>query len=164
MKLKLHLLLLALCGTMILTSCSDDNDPTTTPTAVTTMLAQKYPNATNVDWEIKGIYYVADCWSNGYELEVWFTSDGKWCMTETDYRTSLSSLPTAVQSAFNSSSYASWTIDDIDLYERTDITFYLIEVETGNTEYKLYYYADGTLIKAVADTANDDIYPTTSIL
>ncbi len=166
MKLKLHLLLLALCGAMMLTSCSsDDDDPTTVSSAVQTALDTMYPSAENVEWGTRSGYYVAECTHNKLEIEVWFTSTAEWCMTETDYGKNLSLLPSAVQTAFNSSEYATWTIDDIDYFEFSGTAFYVIEVESkGQADRNLYFYADGTLFKDVADTDDDDvIYPNSSI-
>ncbi len=48
--------------------------------------------------------------------------------------------------------YATWEVDDIDMYERPDLTFYLIEVEAdGQRDCELYFSADGTLLKNETD-------------
>ncbi len=166
MKPKINLLLIALCATFAFQSCDDDDDdPSSIPTAVQNAFDSKFSSAYSLDWDIENGYYVADFYLDGLEMEAWFSSDGTWQMTETDYGVNLSLIPSEVQEAYTASDYyTTWTLDDIDFYERSDIEFYLIEIEqTGQTDRKLYYNTDGTLIKDVADTANDDILPTTTI-
>ncbi len=58
---------------------------------------------------------------------------------------------------FENSEYASWKRDDIDKLERTGVeTVFVIEVEKQNQEVDLYYSADGTLIKSIVDTDDDN--------
>ena len=38
----------------------------------------------DIEWEVKGVYYVADCWVTGDELEVWFDVNANWVMTENE--------------------------------------------------------------------------------
>lgn len=71
-------------------------------------------------------------------------------------RHSISGSALSGKSAFESSEYAKWKIDDVDMLERLDMeTVYVIEVESGKQEFDLYYSAEGILIKSVADTDND---------
>lgn len=165
MKVKFHLLVVALFSAVVLQSCSDDDDPITVSEAIQDAFATLYPSATNVEWEIKSGYYVAEFWQSNREVDVWFSSNAEWCMTETDLGVSLTLLPDAVQTAFASSDYSSWTVDDIDQYERpNDEVFYLIEIETaGQADRNVYYDATGTLLKDAVDTDNDDVLPTTAI-
>ncbi len=168
MKLKLYLLLFALCSVVTLQSCSDDDDPTTVPEAIVDAFKAKFPSVTNEKWEIKSGYHVAEFWDNGKEVDAWFTSTAEWSMTETDLGKDLTLLPNEVKTTFTSSIYnpttTNWRVEDIDLYERPDKTFYLIEIEAaGQKDRKLFYNPDGTLIKDVEDKENDDILPNTPI-
>jgi hypothetical protein len=72
-------------------------------------------------------------------------------MIETDIR--YADLPLAVKTAFEASDYKTWTVDDADklVNSVTAETIYVIDVELGGQERDLYYSADGTLIKNVAD-------------
>ena len=155
MKLKIYTLLLALCVTWSLQSCDNDDDNSiAVPTELQNAFASKYPNAANVKWETKCGYYVADFY-DGYEASAWFTQDGKWQMTETDIP--YNALPQAVKTSFEKSEYASWKQDDVDKLERTGVeTIFVIEVENQNQEIDLYYSADGTLIKSIVDTDDDN--------
>lgn len=155
MKLKIYTLLLALCVTWSLQSCDNDDDNSiAVPTELQNAFSSKYPNAANVKWETKSGYYVADFY-DGYEASAWFTQDGKWQMTETDIP--YSALPQAVKTSFEKSEYASWKQDDVDKLERTGVeTIFVIEIENQNQEIDLYYSADGTLIKSIVDTDDDN--------
>lgn len=136
--------------------CEKDDNPHSGNQAVDNAFAAKYPEATRVDWETKGNYLVVDFQDDAQEMEAWFGPNGEWYLTETDV--TFDALPEAVRTAFSTSSYQSWHIDDIDMIERKDMeTIYVIEVEQGEQEYDLYYSPNGILIKAVADShGNDD--------
>ena len=127
-------------------------------------LKAKYPAATNVVWQTKQGYVVADFSlaearaAGAAELSAWFDNGGAWYMTETDIP--FAALPEAVQTAFNGSEYAAapWQVDDVDKLEREGVeTIYVVEVEkreNGNkTEVDLYYAPDGVLVKKIADAA-----------
>ena len=131
-------------------------------------LIQKYPEATDVKWVSKNGYIIAKFNApatrssiRGYDFSVWFSSAGQWCMTESE--TVFDALPEAVKTAFMSSTYSDWRIDDIDRLERAGMeTFYVIEVEqrSGNIsrEADLYYSETGILIKTVLDEDEDYDY------
>ena len=137
MKLKIYTLLLALSVTWSLQSCDNDDDGSiAVPAELQSAFSSKFPNAANVKWETKSGYYVADFY-DGYEASAWFTQ--------------------AVKMSFENSEYASWKRDDIDKLERTGVeTVFVIEVEKQNQEVDLYYSADGTLIKSIVDTDDDN--------
>ena len=85
----------------------------------------RYPGASQVRWEMKGEYAVAEfAWSDTRSAAsghaAWFVNaDGKWSMTETDIR--FDELPEAVRRAFEASEYASWRVDDVDKLERSGV-------------------------------------------
>lgn len=144
------------------TSCDDDDDNYTPDGKIQEAFINKYPNAQRVEWEKKYDHYVADFYLDGIEREAWIDSQGTWVMTESDIR--FNDLPEAIQTAFQESEYKAWKVDDVDLLERVEMDpVYVIEVEQGKQEFDLYYAEDGTLIKAVEDTDNDDEHRPTSI-
>lgn len=174
MKLK-HLLLFAVAfAALSFTACGDDDDDDkipapNIPTAVVDAFKAKYPdvNLNTVRWETEGQYIKAEykTTANMKDIEAWFTTSGEWKMTETDFGKDLFLIPTAINLAFNKTEYATWTIDDINLYEYPDATkdFYLIEVEkTGQSDTGLYFKPDGTLIKTAPGT-EAEITPDTVI-
>lgn len=144
------------------TSCDDDDNNYTPDGKIQEAFINKYPNAQRVEWEKKYDHYVADFYLDGIEREAWINSQGEWVMTESDIR--FNDLPEAIQTAFQASEYKAWKVDDVDLLERVEMDpVYVIEVEQGKQEFDLYYAEDGTLIKAVEDTDNDDEHRPTSI-
>lgn len=77
----------------------DDNDTFVPPANIEVALKQLYPGAQNIEWEVKGVYYVADCWVTGDELEVWFDVNANWVMTENELD-NVNQLVPAVYTAF----------------------------------------------------------------
>ncbi len=164
MKTNWYFLLIAIFGMVVLQSCEDDDDNgLKVSEELQKALRERYPEAKNVEWETKAGYYVAECWNNGAETDVWFSTDASWKMTETDLGIDVNRLPAPVKETFLAGQYATWGVDDIDKYEREDLTFYLVEVEKkGQKDMDLYYTEDGTVLKEVEDRPNDDVLPTTS--
>ena len=122
-------------------SCSNADDDYLPPNSdIVTALHELYPGVKDIEWSQKGVYYVADCWVDGNELNVWFEEQ----------------LPEAVNTAYLESNYADWVIDDI-----TKLTYpskaeeYLLEVQRGTQERALYYSAYGGLLKEKDITGAD---------
>ena len=88
MKTRFLMLAMMMCMTALtFSACSDDDDDDKSinvPEAVTQALKQKYPNATDVDWKQKSSYFVADCWLDGKDSDIWFDANGNWWMTESE--------------------------------------------------------------------------------
>ena len=153
---------MALFGAVVLTSCDKEDDIriSDVPSAVMNSFDANFPNASRAEWEKKGGYIVAEFWQDGMDTQAWYNSNGEWLMTEFDWGRNVSALPQAVQEAFQNSAYATWRVDDIDLYERPKDAFYLIEVETqGQPDRDLYFAPDGTLLKDEADRGNHEVTP-----
>lgn len=91
---------------MAFSACDDDdkNDNITVPDAVSKALKDKYPAAMDIEWERKGNYFVADCWMDGREMDVWYDVQATWKLTETDIL--WEGLPPTVQTAFEGGEYA----------------------------------------------------------
>lgn len=139
-------------------SCNDDDDGYKPEDAVTRAFEQKYPEANRVEWKSKETYKVVEFYEEGVEKEAWFDKDGNWYMTESDIP--FEALPVAVKQAFKASDYAQWKVDDVDKLERSGMeNVYVIEVEQGKQEYDLYYAEEGSLLKTVADSENNEHRP-----
>lgn len=163
MKTRFLMLAMMMCMTALtFSACSDDDDDDKSidvPEAVTQALKQKYPSATDVDWKQKSLYFVADCWLDGKDSNIWFDANGNWWMTESEIY--WNDVPGVVQTAFNNSEYANWVQDDYYflLYPLQPMQ-YVIEVKQGNQKYQLFYSEDGGLMNTVNVTGKDDtIYP-----
>lgn len=158
----LTLVMMMFVAALTFSACSDDDDDDkgiNVPQSVAQAMKQRYPAATGIEWKQKRSYYVADCWLDGKDSNVWFDAEANWCMTESEM--AWNNLPPAVQTAFNSGEYANWVQDDYYflLYPAEPMQ-YVIEVKQGRLEYQLVYSEDGGLINKVDVTDKDDtIYP-----
>ena len=162
MRTKLSVLALAMCGLLAFTSCDDDDNNYLPDQTVTKAFDTKYPDAGKVEWETKSGYEVADLHKSGNDAEAWFDNKGNWLMTKTEINFGL--LPEAVRKDLRANEYADWKHTDFDKLERSNAaTIYVIEAEQGEKEVDLYYAEDGTLIKVVNDTDDDNSHfqPTT---
>ena len=165
MKTDIWKFLFLFCSVVVLSSCDTDDDlpSSKVPETVKSAFDAKFPAVARVEWEKKSVYYVAEFYENGVEMQAWFDTDAVWSMTETDLRTDLNVLPGLVQNAFQTGTYADWRVDDIDKYERPSGIFYLIEIEkTGQPDRDLFYGEDGTLLKDVVDTDKGEVLPNIS--
>lgn len=144
-------------GAFALGSCGSDDDGSSAPTpAFQEALMKLYPGATNVDWEQKGLYYVAECWVNNTEKHVWFDANTNWVMTETELN-SINDLLPPVLTAFMESEYANWVVEDVDAleYPNEPTPEFVVGVEQGKQEVDLYFSEEGGLIH-VKDVSNGD--------
>lgn len=162
MKTKLQMLAMMFIAALAFSACSDDdkNDSITVPDAVSKALKEKYPSATGIEWEQKGNYFVAECWMDGKEMDVWYDTHASWQLTEINI--SWGDLPPTVQTAFEGGEYANWKREDIDVLEYpVQPTQYVIEVENGNMEYQLFYAENGSLLQArdVSGDKDDTHWP-----
>ena len=145
MNLKITTLSLLLAGSIGLIGC-DDNDSKHSSDIIQQAFETKYPGIAVHDWEYKNGYSVAEFVFNGHEAEAWFDAQGQWYMTETDYGRDLNQLPQNIQESFRQCSYATWSIDDIDMFEYpTQQTAYVFDLEQGDRDYVLTIYADGSI-------------------
>lgn len=153
------------------TSCSDDDDDVAVskvPVEVRDNFRAMFDGVRNANWEMEPPYYVAEFTYNGFFTEAWYQPTGTWAMTETDYGMETSYLPMSVQNSFSESSYASYVVDDVSLYERPVSSFCVIELDAPNgSEVSLFYDTYGNLLNTVSgDDYNitPDTNPSTVII
>ena len=138
-------------------ACSDDDDDPALvpPSNITEALKQLYPAAQNIEWEMKGDYYVADCWVTGDELDVWFDANANWVMTQNELD-SIDQLVPAVYTAFQNSDYSAWVVTDVYvLTYPQNMTESVIQVKLGSQRYSLYFSQEGGLLHK-KDISNGD--------
>ena len=128
-------------------ACDDNDDETYNPPAnITEALKQLYPNAQNVEWEMKGDYYVAD----------WFDANANWVMTENELD-SIDQLVPAVYTGFRNSNYSSWVVTDVFVLTYPQHpTESVIQVKQGNLRFALYFSQEGGLLHERDITNGDD--------
>lgn len=89
---------------------------------------------------MKGVYYVADCWVTGDELEVWFDVNANWVMTENELD-NVNQLVPAVYTAFMDSDYNTWVVTDVYvLTYPLNPTTSVIQVNRAGQRYSLYFF------------------------
>lgn len=161
MKQKL-MIVAAASAAVFLSSCSERHNVEIyegVPEAVVEAFAGMYPDATDVDWSEKDIYWVATFGETPTKTasgrnSAWYDETGNWYMTEQNWTNDR--LPSAVADAFAASEYGSWRIEDIDYIRRYGVeTVYVLEVEGEKDgiwmEVDLYYTESGVLVKEVVD-------------
>lgn len=148
-----------LLSALSLAACSDDDDDNkdtfVPPSNIVVALKQLYPSAQDIEWKVKGVYYVADCQVNDDELDVWFNADASWVMTENELD-GIEDLVPAVYTAFIESEYSSWTVTDVyflDYPQQPSES--VVQVKQGNQRYALYFSQEGGLLHK-RDISNGD--------
>ena len=147
---------LLISGMLTLAACSNDNEPTNNdgnvPQAVLDDFQTRFGD-TRASWSIQDGYAVANFTDDGGEATAWYElNSASWGMTKTEIP--FASLPEAVNTAFSSSTYASWTHDDtVDVLERNGVpTLYVIEVNNAGLEFDICYTEDGIMISEEVDS------------
>ena len=165
---RIFLMIAVLIGCTVFVACDGDDDNNALDgkyITYTRALQKRYPKATDIEWEIKGIYHVADFNLGRDDMEAWYNGDVQWRMSRTDMDANLLGVDAVVAQAFSTGDYGDWDIDEISFYERFDNdNFYLFEVDRHDMPDMLLFYAtDGTLLKAIPDTAGFSVTPDTEI-
>ncbi len=110
---------------------------------------QAYPNATDVEWEMKGDSYKVEFEIDDKDQEIWYAADGKTNRMEKDLRED--ELPETIASAI-SSNYAEYKIDSIEMPEENGTATYEVELEKGwDEEIKVVFDADGKVLSERKD-------------
>lgn len=170
MKTKLMLAALGTFALIGFAACDDDDDDVKTndvPEAAQTEFDNMFPAASNVKWERKQIYYVADFRNGRSDMEAWYTGEGVWSMTETDLgegNYAMTQLPEALRAVIHNGKYSNSPIDDADYYERpADEEFYVIEFEVAkDSDVSVVYLPDGTIVNEI-ENLDIEITPTTDL-
>lgn len=170
--MKHYLFLPVLMVLMFVSACSDDdkNGPTSVPEQFTKALTVKYPDAKVYEWDREGPYRVAECRIEGLEADVWFDATAQWVMTRMELQKSLMAVPTAVANQVAAGQYATWKIEEVELFlrsyaesETAPREFYVIEVSNpGQQEMALYYTPEGVLLKTIPEYQHN-VTPTSVI-
>jgi hypothetical protein len=112
-------------------------------------LGERFPAAKNVKWEQDDDegYITAEFLDEFYqEVKVWYDWDANWVKTKTEM--SFNNLPGHIKKTYQNSPYAQWKIDDIEFIQKVnEESYYILEVEKGEQEYKLIITEKGTIIQ-----------------
>lgn len=127
------------------TSFAQDIPQSEVPEAVMRSFNEKFPKASDVEWERKGELYEVD-FDMGFftDHEAWFDASGN--ITRHKEEISKSDLPKAVADAITSQ-YGEYRIDDVDKITENGKVSYKVELENGSYDRKVYFSEDGTFIR-----------------
>ena len=136
------------------------------PALVQNALKALFPTVQTVGWSIDHGYYVAGFKYNGFNTKVWFTSQGRWKMKQTDWQV-LDEAPDAVWHTFSLGLYSTDEVLDVTYVEfpnqKAQIVVH-IGIANTQTEYQLFYLMDGELINARNVTYMNNILGTDTFL
>ncbi len=110
-----------------------DRIPAVLSATILSDIDARYPGATVADVETEENNTLEVLINdNGTYREVYFDNTGTWLQTTTDIP--LNSVPATVMNALSTSQYADYEIDDVEMLEIAEGSFYLFELEKNDTE------------------------------
>ena len=136
------------------------------PTLVQDSLKALFPTVTTVGWSTDQAYYVAGFRHNGFDMKVWFDTQGHWVMKQTDWQV-MDEVPDAVYHTFTFGPYSTDEVLDVTLVEfpkQQAQVVVQIGIDNADTEYQLFYLMDGELINARNVTNSDNILGASTFL
>lgn len=133
-----------------------------TPVKVQETFKTMYPKVTNVEWAHKSDYHIAGFTLNNHNIDVWFSNNAQWIMTETNVE-SLEEVPAPVAQAFMQTETPPIRIRYIKIITFPKMpTVVIIDIEEYNSdrEVQLFYAPDGKLLQSLdVSDGNGEIYP-----
>ncbi len=127
-----------------LSSCAQDVPQSLVPSIVLNAFQQKFPKASDVEWEKKGEWYEAEFDLKFKDHKVFLDSTGK--IIKHKEEISVSDLPGSVRTTLQKG-FAKYKIDDVKRMETDGIVIYRVEVENATEEIKVYLDTNGKIIE-----------------
>jgi len=120
------------------------------PAVVINSFQQKFPKATDIDWELKGDQYEVEFETGllGTDHEAWFQSDGK--LIKHKEEISKTDLPQKVTVKIKKD-FPGYRIDDVKKITEGQKVAYTLEVKNKADEWKIAIDAQGNVLSKVAD-------------
>ncbi|MCC6584009.1 MAG: PepSY-like domain-containing protein [Chitinophagales bacterium] len=117
------------------------------PAEVTNNFTEKFPDATNVEWQDQLVDFKVVFDENDKNYRVKFSNNGEWKMTERIIKKDF--LPTSVIKGFSRGEYAKWEIKEVTIVETPETNNqYKITVAKNSLNKKdLLFNTDGQLVK-----------------
>jgi hypothetical protein len=115
------------------------------PSNITSAFKQKYPNATDVDWDQSGSNYEAKFSEGKKDFDVFFNSKGQWMSTEIS-DIPASEIPMEVQNGLNSSEYQNWQVGEVQSKETPGDVTYKVGVKKGMKMRELQFDKHGKIV------------------
>ena len=106
-------------------------------------ITQKYAGARIIESDMEKGMTEVDIFHEGREKDVYFNGAQDWVRTEWGVR--VNELPAAVLDVIRKT-YADYRIDDADYVETRTESYYLVELERGESEVNLRILPNGTIL------------------
>lgn len=116
------------------------------PAEVLKSFQKAFPNATKIEWELKGDLYNADFDIGRRDHEAWFTSKGSIVKHKKEIRAA--ELPLAVSNVIKKN-YKGYRIDDVDQFEEGKVFLYKVELKKIGEEKKVVFDAKGNVVNRI---------------
>lgn len=152
-KIILGTTVVALVGTFLFASPMSLAQTENPPQKVEKAFNQKFPNAKKVDWENEDGAWEAEFEWKGTEYSANFSENGDWL--ETEHEISENQLPAIVKNTL-SIQFKGYDIEEVEISEKPDGTFYEIEMEQGETDYEVTISPSGQIVKKVKEEEEND--------
>ena len=124
---------------------NDHNDfyPVVIPQAISDAINEMYPGATVLEFDQEKNGFEVDILHNNIYKDVYFNTENQWVSTEWDI--TKDQVPAIVMNALQASEYKNYTIDDIDLIEKPEGTFYVFDLEQGDNDVEVTFDSEGNI-------------------
>lgn len=134
-------LMLLTCGA----SFAQDIPQSEVPDVVIRNFNEKFPKASDVEWELReGLYEVDFDMGLFSDHDAWYDASGN--LTRHKEEISKRDLPKAVGDAI-AAQYADFRIDDVDKLTEGGTVSYKVELEKGSEDRKVRFSENGTVIR-----------------
>lgn len=116
------------------------------PSPVINSFKKAFPNATDIEWEMKGELYNAEFDINRKDHEVWINDKGSIIKHKREIRTR--DLPEVVTKTLKQNFKGYW-VDDVAKYEVAKQFFYKVEMQTLTKEKNVVLNEKGEIVDRV---------------
>ena len=138
---KVQITILALFGVGVF-ACANEIPSNQIPSVVKNALMSKYPDATDIEWEMKKQLYEVEFEIGEADYDAWIDSTGTILKVVKDI--SLTEIPVAIQKSI-ALEFKQQTIDDAEEILIKENKYYRIELEGALGDHKVVYNSDGKL-------------------
>lgn len=117
--------------------------PVVIPQAISDAINEMYPGATVLEFDQEKNGFEVDILHNNIYKDVYFNTENQWVSTEWDI--TKDQVPAIVMNALQASEYKNYKIDDIDLIEKPEGTFYVFDLEQGDNDVEVTFDSEGNI-------------------
>jgi len=134
-----------------LSSCAQDVPQSLVPSVVVNAFQQKFPKASDIEWEKKGDLYEVEFDLAYKDHKAWMDAAGK--MVKHKEEIDKADLPAPVKATLQKG-FSQYKIDDAKRIETEGLVIYKVEVENAMEEKKIYLDGEGKIIEPKASYDN----------